>query len=362
MKRFLLFTAALAVLAACDKNDSGNDNPAPTIVETQRVNHDGKFRNVIFDSVYVFSSESELQEFCELNGIGVPDIDFAQNSIIYVSGIAPAPAQDIKATLTEQNGKYSLDIEIAVESNDYATPSKWDLMLNTSFVIAGQIKSKVSYDKDFNPQQIPDASYILSFDKPAKLLPVNIKENTFAIVIDSTNLDKIKAAINGDEKCVWVNSQSADRSQLIPLSLSGASDTDYSNSLVMILKDCDYDKVLKPVEANLLYVAASAGTIKSATNSDIETYLCPGMRVNCSNNYDAALKSAMKSLGCGYKLYDNGNTQSEWWFYAPETAKVNILQLSNFLGNEGYLYNNPLRDVHITYNSSLFNAAVKETY
>ena len=363
MKRILLFAMALAVLVACDKNETGNNHPItkPTIIETQRVNLDGKCKNIIFDSAYVFSSESKLKEFCDLNNIGMPDFDFSQNTAIYVSGIAPAPAQNFKTTFTEQNGTYELFIEITVEPNDHTIPSKWDLMLSTSFAIADQIQCKVSYDQKFNPQQIPNVSYILSFDTPAKILPMNIKDMTYAIVIDSMNLDKIKTAINNDEKCIWVNSKPADRSQFIPLSLSGASNTNYSHCLVMILKDCDYDKVLKTVEANLLYVAPSAGTVNSPTG-DFETYLCPGIRVNCLKDYDATLQSAMKTLGCGYKLYANNNNRSEWWFYAPPTAKINIIQLSNFLGNEGYLYNNPLQDVHITYNSALFNAATKEVY
>ena len=135
MKRILLFAMALAVLVACDKNETGNNHPItkPTIIETQRVNLDGKCKNIIFDSAYVFSSESKLQEFCDLNNIGMPDIDFSQNTAIYVSGIAPAPAQNFKTTFTEQNGTYELFIEIAVEPNNHTSPSKWDLMLSTSF-------------------------------------------------------------------------------------------------------------------------------------------------------------------------------------------------------------------------------------
>lgn len=366
MKRILFFIAAAAVLAACDKNenetrvDSGYE-----MLETSVLTSNEGYVNTLYDEVRVFTTADEFAGFCAANSKSAPVVDFSKNSVIVAAGVAPAAAQNVEASLSVQGGDFILKVAVNVSESEYVKPRVWDIMLQTPSALPDNVELKVSYDRIFDAAQLPDSTWIQwsAAGNGSIGYPLGIEENAYAVVVDNSNMDKVIQAINADEACIWVNCEAGMR-RVVPFSVSKSRpETDFSNASVMILKDCDYDKVLRPVEDCLLYVGKGGTVVDSSTESQLRAFYGSGLHVEVAEGYDAALSSLMRSIGGEFEaLPGDGAKFAAGWCNLYEGAKVNSLQLSHLLLRDGFLKSYYTDTFNMMINAYVYDSAVKKVY
>ena len=157
MKRILLFVAVLAVLAACDKNTDEGKFTAPKKLGIKEINFSGDFKHIKFDSAYVLTFQSQLQEMCERDNVDAPAVDFTKNTVIALTSIAPSEIKSINPELTEKEGKYSLDMKVEVEKTGNVHPRKWSILFEAPLDTDPQIICNIEYDRDFDAAAMPDS-------------------------------------------------------------------------------------------------------------------------------------------------------------------------------------------------------------
>ncbi len=365
MKRFLLFMAAASVLAACDKTenetrvDSGYEK-----LETSVLTCNEGYVNTLYDEVRVFTTADEFAGFCAANSKSAPVVDFSKNSVIVAAGVAPAAARNVEASLSVQGGDYILKVEVNVSESEYIKPRIWDIMLQTPAAVPDNVGLEVSYDEIFDAAQLPDSTWIecSATGNVSIGYSVGIEENAYAVVVDNSDMDKVIRTINADEACVWVNSEAGECR--VPFSVSKSRpETDFSNAVVMILKDCDYDKVLRPIEDCLLYVGRGGTVVNSSTESQLRAFYGAGLHVAVSEGYDAAVRSLMRSLGGEFEALSDDETEfAVGWCNLYEGAKVNSLQLSHLLLRDGFLKSYYTDTFNMMINAYVYESAVKKVY
>ena len=341
MKRFLLFAAALAVLVACDKNEE-EKNTEQKIVETHKIDAGATLKHMVFDSVHVAKTEDKLKELCDLNGIRVPQVDFSRGCVLSVAGIAPAIAESIDATLKKTAGKYLLDIDIKVSESEYVKPRVWSTMLQAPADVPQQIECRISYDMQFDSNQRPDSSFIFNIgsEKPSQLMPLVDLSGAYGVIIRENDMEKLKGAVNDDEKCIMTRYGSDSYGRFVS---SGIIESYIQNKYVatsaeagpycmVFLKDCNYDKIIAPLEDVILYAGHPITYCSGDTGMPSIAFEWPYTYVRTIEGNESALKNLARALQLHISS-ENGMTA----FNIYKKSKINVLQLKYLLASEGYI-------------------------
>ena len=342
MKRFLLFAAMLTALAACDKNDDGTKTPQVNDIEIQKV-ATGTIKYMAFNSVHVIKTDEQLEKLCDQNGIQKPAVDFSQNAVLSVAGIAPALAKNINASLKETGGKYRLDIDVNVAESEYVKPRVWSIMLQTPADVPQQIECRINYDMEFDPNQRPDSSFIfhINSDNPSQVMPLMDLDSAYAIIIKESDLEKLKGAVNDDEKCILIRySTSYGRpvsNSIIESYISNKYVPHYNEApsyCMAFLKNCDYDKVIAPLSDIILYKGDPISYCSGDTGMPSIAFEWPFTYVKT----DDTKPDAIEHLGKALNFHNTADKMAGLYIF--KSSKINILQLKYLLATEGYINTN----------------------
>lgn len=191
MKRFLLFAAVLAALAACEKGTGDDGTRKIKNLGTEIISTDAKFLQIKYDSAYVLTFESQLKELSAKEGFAMPDVDFSKNTVIVATGIAPNNISHIETKLYTNGADQYMDIDVEVEKGEAMKPQKWNLMLKAPAETDPQINCTVKYDIEFAPErQLPiNQVYFGSAYNQSNLYKADIDpyKDTYLIEIEASD-------------------------------------------------------------------------------------------------------------------------------------------------------------------------------
>ena len=293
MKRFLLLSLCLTAVLSCAKNE--NDKPAPpakVTLDSKAILADKNFTHLTFDSAYTCLLDWQLAELCEKEGVQIPEIDFDNDGAIALTGVAPAEISSFETEFYIENGVPRLNIKGKVKNSDCVLPSQWSLFVSVATLNSTDpIECNISYDMDFNTMQIPPISYIEPTYKDndhetGYVLPHSVGkiENAYLVVMERSKLHLLKASADADEKCIYIDEEGVGglispngsvtvmfRPYIAPVKIEDCK--------AVVLKECDYDKVISPLKDDILFVRGGGHDGGSAIHGSQYIFCTPSTRV-----------------------------------------------------------------------------------
>lgn len=314
MKQFLILSVCMAALLSCAKNeDNPNTPPARETYTSEAVLADKNFTHLTFDSAYFYQLDWQLAELCETEGMEMPDLDLDGKGIIALTGVAPAEIESFQTEFYVENGVHKLAVKGKVKNSDCVLPSQWSLFVCVENLFdPDAIECDISYDMDFNTMQIPPMSYIVPTYKDGDysviLHPVDEIKDAYLVVMERSKLHLLKAAADADERCVFIDEDGVGglispngtvtamfRPYIAPVAVEDCK--------AVVLKDCDYDKVIAPLGDDILFARGGGYKTGSAIHGSVYAFCTPSTRVALKTDANKEyLKRLALSLG-----YDKDN-------------------------------------------------------
>ena len=367
MKRLLLLTIiCTSAFSACTKDDGGGSAGGKNI-EIEVLDLNGDFRHIKVDSAYVYNFESHFQEaICDKDGIEMPQVDFSTSALIAVTGVSPTLAESISPKLVKTGSGYVLNIDVKCSESEYVKPRKWSLLLKAPASVDPSMECNITYDKTFDAQQLPDTTFIQSryyYDGQKdgweiKLEPMVIMDSAYLVVVEKSNVDKVKQAVNADDRCIITNITHAMGFQYrIP---DGISVYD-CNSIV--LKNCSYDKVIAPMGDMVLHIALGGYYASHYVEGAAYLFYLPQVigypLYNASTEHAASL---FESLGCTTSGNEEPDSGTHFRAGVGREAKINVFQAYYMLAADGFLADDHGTVRHFAELAKPFDKAEKEFY
>lgn len=304
----------MAALLSCTKNeDNPNTPPARETYTSEAVLADKNFTHLTFDSAYFYQLDWQLAELCETEGMEMPALDLDGKGIIALTGVAPAEIESFQTEFYVENGVHKLAVKGKVKNSDCVLPSQWSLFVCVENLFdPDAIECDISYDMDFNTMQIPPMSYIeptyKDGDYSVILHPVDEIKDAYLVVMERSKLHLLKAAADADERCVFIDEDGVGglispngtvtamfRPYIAPVAVEDCK--------AVVLKDCDYDKVIAPLGDDILFARGGGYKTGSAIHGSVYAFCTPSTRVALKTDANKEyLKRLALSLG-----YDKDN-------------------------------------------------------
>ena len=348
MKKFLILSVCMTAVLSCAKNeDNANTPPARKTHATEAVLADKNFTHITFDSAYFHQLEWQLAEFCETEGMEMPALDFDNNGVIALTGVAPAEISSFETEFYVENGVQRLSVKGKVKNSDCVLPSQWSLFVSVANLFTlDPIECDISYDMDFNTMQIPAMSYIVPTYKDGDyqtgyVLPHPVDEigNAYLVVMERSKLHLLKAAADADEKCIYIDEEGvggliSPNGSVTVMFRPYIAPVKTEDCKAVVLKDCDYDKVIAPLKDDILFARGGGYKTGSAIDGSLYAFCSPSTRVALKPEADKEyLKRLAVSLGYEKEnilFYKEGDTQFLGLFDTKQT-RVNAWQFNYLL-------------------------------
>ena len=354
MKRLFLFAAALTVLAACDKNNEAP--PKKQTFETEIMPINGDFRHITYDSACVFRSAKDFRNFItSKDGIEMPDIDFSQNALIAVTGIAPALAENISVSMYNTGDGDILDINVHVAQSEYVKPRKWSILLKTPASIVDYIKCNINYDMPFNTLQMADSTYF-SYE----VIPTtHYTDSTYFVVVKKADLPLLKEYVNKDSKCIMSDTrfdiygkgEHVSSTVMATYSLCSYNKDNEEIFVPAILKNCDYKKVIAPLGDKIIYVGLPYYR---------GHYAAMGEQIHFEWPLSIFVPSA--DIESFEKLSETLGHFEQDGIYLYKNSKLSSSQLRYLLAREGFINVASTKESCYYHSAASFDDAVKQVY
>lgn len=349
MKRLLLFTViCAAVFSACTKDDNKDDAPKRRNSKTEIIPTSADFKHIEFNSACVMALDWQFDEFCNKEGISQkPVIDFTENGVIAVTGIAPAEVKDFDTEMYVEGQECTLNIAAKVSSSKYVKPSKWSLLLKIPIEDSWPTKCNITYDMQFEPKQIPDESYISALGdlNPIEITPITTMKETYVVFLKSEDAGALKTAVNDDENCVMIQQGSlqsiSQASMFVPSAfidhyVTGKKTEEASTPRIgAVLKNCDYEKIIAPLGDKIMYCGSMVGSHYEGMEK-IYIFQWPYTQLKVKKECSQTVKKILNDTDFLYGT-DYSTDEHIFYVYQRNTSKINILQLRYMLASQDYL-------------------------
>ena len=338
MKRLLLLSVfCAAMFAACEKNDASVKDELKIAV----VPHEGDFKHLTLDSVYVLRNAGQFADLIgEKDDIAIPNVDFSSSVLLAVNGIAPAEVMSIIPKLYEQNGDYTLSLSVSVDKGRGVMPRKWSLLLSAPSSVGSSIGLDAKFDMVFDDMALPSDRQ--RYNEYYPFMPLRPIEGAYMVVMrDEDAAMRLVSVVNADEDCILIRPRTfaggAYGDKAAAAIYETYSNGTYSNSgsgyPVRVLKNCDYDKIVAPMlETEILYAGNAVIDdydfgLGTAVGFEIPVAAIGAGEVNDSDALDCLLGSLGHVAG-------EGNVKN---VYIYRNSALSQTQLYYLLAADGYL-------------------------
>ena len=331
MKTKTFLPLFLLIVAGCVKNE--NHRVGTRSIEVQTITSEADFKHLKLDSAYVFFDYPDLmREMFEKEGQEAPDVDMSKNSVIVVTGIAPAKAEKIEASLLETEGK-NLVLKIDIETSDKeqeGTPQKWNLVLKTEPIGPPVDKCEIRYDRDFVPERVPQEAYMFYTAGQKIPFPINIIDSAYMILFDSDDRSRIVSAVNEDEECIMVHTTTT--APRFAADMNKALGLDVESYDYALLRRCDYDRVFGSSGEAVKYAGRGVGgNTYSGSMTYVEVFFFLPL-IKYTTDDDESIKLLADNLG--YETVEGERVNT---LLMKKGSRVNPLQLSGILVENEYV-------------------------
>ena len=349
MKRILLLTViCTAALSGCTKDDNKDSAPKRRNSKTEIIPTSADFKHIELNSAFVMALDWQFDEFCDKEEISQkPVIDFTENGVIAITGIAPAEVRDFDTEMYVEGQECTLNIAAKVSSSKYVKPSKWSLLLKIPIEDSWPTKFNITYDMQFNSKQITDESYISALGDldPIEITPITPMKDTYVIFLKSENANALKTAVNADENCVMIQQGSLQTSGLYPEFVpptfidpyvTGKKTDEASTPRIgAVLKNCDYEKIIAPLGDKIMYCGSMVGSRYEGMEK-IYIFQWPYTQLKVKKECSQTVEKILNDTDFLYST-DYSTDEHIFYVYQKSTSKINILQLRYMLASQDYL-------------------------
>lgn len=341
----MVLLLGVACLASCDKEDNASGDSGRTEkIDVSKVAFDGNFRHIKVDSAYVFHFSSQLEDMLSEDGIDFPDVDFSQNAVIAVTGIAPTSVSDISVSLCKSAGRYILDMDVHSSRPESVSLQQWSLLLEVPQSVDPKVECNINYDSEFDSGEAFDSlcfkergAIKLVLLEDSHLLEIKAADSTrFLSVLESGGCNILQKCVYGQTDHIQYNNGTVKHGEARNEFFEYLDIYDQDLELMhIIVENCDYQTLLAPLEEDILYYAPIYDYGK--TTNDI-SYNGPAfVFVRCHfvcGDVETFLRSAMESLGVEFMWIQQDSSFPALFktlVRLHRSSKVNMYQLHKFL-------------------------------